>query len=296
MTDIKLGIDIGGTNIKFAVVNEDKIIRSCKIKTAITRENIVSDIVAKYNELKTEFNIVSVGAGVAGGVSNDILDTTNLPFTGYNLKAELVKYMEGFTEVENDANCAAIAETKYGNVSDCKNLVLMTLGTGVGGGVVLDGNIYRGYTGCGGEIGHMIVQAVGGRKCPCGQTGCLEQYASASALVKSAKIACMENPDSFLYKQYIKKEEQFSGEDIFIALENECNVAKKVFNEYLCYLAAGVDSVVNAFNPEAVVLAGGITVQGEKLLNPLKEKLCSKIRIEISELQGDAGALGATML
>ena len=291
----RLGIDVGGTQTKIAVVCEDRIIHKYSINTASVREEIIADIIEEYNKMKEEYDVSSVGICIAGSVVDDLVDTSNLPFHNYNLKAELKERIPCLAGIENDANAAALAEAKYGLCESRKSLVLMTLGTGIGGGIILDGKLRSGRTGCFGEIGHMIVQAVGGEKCVCGQSGCLERYASTSALIRNAQKACLENKESILYEKYALNG-SLSGQDIFQAMDEGCPIAKKVFDNYTDYLAAGIDSVVNAYDPDAFVLTGGITGQGEKLLAPLKAKLNSKIEIRISKLQGDAGALGATLL
>lgn len=173
--------------------------------------------------------------------------------------------------------------------------MLVTLGTGIGGGIIMDGQICRSNNNMG-EIGHMIIQADNGKECPCGQSGCWERYCSMTALMESAEEYALANQDSILYNMYAENGNKLGGKLIFDALEKNCPVANEVFDKFLNYLVCGINSLYNIFGPDAIVLAGGVTVQGEKLLDPLKKKLKKDIRIEISVLQGDAGCLGAAML
>ena len=196
--------------------------------------------------------------------------------------------------IDNDANCAALGEIMFGATTDCDNIILVTLGTGVGGGIIMGRQISHGKNSLG-ELGHIVIQTDNGRPCPCGLNGCWEQYASISALIRDSKQAAEENPDSILASVY-KENGKLNGKLIFEAIDAGCEVALKVFDKYLYYLASGINSLVNIFGPDAIVLAGGITNVGDRLLVPLKEKLATDVRIEISSLQNDAGSLGAAML
>lgn len=290
-----LGVDIGGTNIKFAVVDDGDVVYKSIIKTADTCEKIVDDIVKKFERLKKNYHIKTVGIGTPGIIKNGKVTAINLPFDETPLAKLIKKRIDLPVNVDNDANCAALGEVTFGSAVDCDNIVLVTLGTGVGGGIVMDKRICRGKNSMG-EIGHIVVQTEGGLPCPCGLSGCWEQYASATALIREATNAAKSNPDSVLAKLYEGNFEEMTGELIFDALDSGCPVAKEVFDQYIKYLAVGIRSIVNVFGPDAIVLAGGITKQGEKLINPLKQLLPADIRIEISNLQSDAGALGAAVL
>ena len=290
-----LGVDIGGTNIKFAVVDDGDVVYKSIIKTADTCEKIVDDIVKKFERLKKNYHIKTVGIGTPGIIKNGKVTAINLPFDETPLAKLIKKRIDLPVNLDNDANCAALGEVTFGSAVDCDNIVLVTLGTGVGGGIVMDKRICRGKNSMG-EIGHIVVQTEGGLPCPCGLSGCWEQYASATALIREATVAAKSNPDSVLAKLYEGNFEEMTGELIFDALDSGCPVAKEVFDQYIKYLAVGIRSIVNVFGPDAIVLAGGITKQGEKLINPLKQLLPADIRIEISNLQSDAGALGAAVL
>lgn len=172
--------------------------------------------------------------------------------------------------------------------------MLVTLGTGIGGNVITDGQVNLNNKS--GEFGHIIIRAENGRKCRCGQSGCWERYCSMSALSEDAEKAAFSNKDSILYALCAENQNKLNGELIFKAMEKGCKVANEVFDNFLDYLACGISNIYNIFAPDAIVLAGGVTVQGEKLLVPLKKKIKKDIRIEISALSGYAGAMGAAML
>ncbi len=291
----RLGVDIGGTNIKFAVVDKGEVKYRHSIPTPDNCEKIISDISEIITDIIGEYNVKNVGIGTPGIIKEGLVSSANLPFGNTPLE-KLISEKTGISVcVDNDANCAALGEINFGNVKDCRNIVLVTLGTGIGGGIIMDGQICRSNNNMG-EIGHMIIQAENGRKCPCGQSGCWERYCSITALIAIAEEYALANKDSILYNMYAENGNKLNGEMIFDALDKGCTAANKVFDDFLNYLACGIQNLFNIFGPDAIVLAGGVTVQGEKLLNPLKRKLKKDIRVEISALQGDAGSLGAAML
>ncbi len=294
-TGARLGIDIGGMNIKYAVVDKDKVIYKNKIETPKTESEIIDTLVNIYDNMKAKFDVKTLGIGTPGIIKNGEVTAVNLPFKKTPLKKLLKKRINLPIVIDNDANCAALGEVEYGTATDCDNIVLIVIGTGIGGGVIMNRQICRGKYSMG-EIGHIIIEATNGIPCPCGQNGCWEQYVSARALMQYAEEKARENKDSLLYEIYTENGNQLDGEKIFEAIDKNCPVAKAVFDRYLNYFAAGINSIVNVFGTDAIILAGGITAQGDNLLKPLKEKLNTNVRIEISTLQNDAGALGAAML
>lgn len=291
----RLGVDIGGTNIKFAVVDEGTVKYKCSIPTADTCEKIISDVSLEIKRIIGEYNIKNVGIGTPGIIKEGLVTCANLPFDKTPLENLISERIGISVCVDNDANCAALGEITLGSAKDCRNIVLVTLGTGIGGGIIMDGQICRSNNNMG-EIGHMIIQSENGRKCPCGQSGCWERYCSMSALIDDAEKYAVENTDSILYNMYAENGNKLSGKIIFDAVEKGCPTANKVFGKFLDYLACGIQNLFNVFGPDAIVLAGGVTAQGDKLLKPLMKKIKKDIRIEISTLQGDAGSLGAAML
>lgn len=293
-TGARLGVDIGGTNIKFAVIDKGNVLHRDIIDTNDTCDGIISDIVDKATELRKKYNIKTIGIGTPGLIKNGYVSAVNIPFKETPLKKLLSAKIDLPISIDNDANCAALGEIEFGSASDCENIVLVTIGTGVGGGIIMNRQICRGNNSMG-EIGHIIIQADDGRPCPCGLNGCWEQYASITALINDAETAAKATPDSIL-GNLLQKNGNLNGELIFEALDKNCPVAKTVFDKYLDYLAAGINSIANVFGPDAIILAGGITQQGDKLLKPLCEKIALDIRIEISSLQSNAGSYGAAML
>ena len=290
----RLGVDIGGTDIKFAVVDKKEVKFTDKIKTPENADGIVNAICDKINEIKDEYKIKNVGIGTPDEIKNGLIYASNLPFKGYPLEKAVSDKIDLFVTVDNDANCAALGEIIFGSTNDCDNLVLVTLGTGIGGGIIMNRQICHTKNNMG-EIGHFIIKPENGRKCPCGQEGCWEQYCSSNALVKDVGEAAKQNKDSIIYKLMTEKG-TLNGEIIFEALDMGCEVTKVVYKKYIFYLARGIESLANIFGPDCIVLAGGVTLQGDKLLAPLKAELKKDIRVEISTLQRNAGALGAAML
>lgn len=289
----RLGVDIGGTDIKFAVVNGDKIIYKHCISTPDTVGGIVSAIADVCNTLKQSHGIVSVGVGTPGIIKDGRVTAVNLAFEDTPLKALLSDATNLPVIVDNDANCAALGEVRFGSAKHCNNIVLLTLGTGVGGGIVVNRQICRDHRS---ELGHMIIFADGGLPCPCGQSGCLEQYASVTALCRNAVAAARQHKGSLLHQRYTD-DGKINGRNFFAVLHEGCPVARQVLDSYLRYLAVGIKSLINIFGSDAIILAGGITNEGDALLAPLKSLIGpTDVEILISSLQNDAGALGAAAL
>lgn len=291
----KLGIDVGGTDVKFAVIDNNAIVYRSKIpanKESV--DAILNEICDECKKIAKEYPYSSVGVGVPGIVYDGLLTTINLPFKNTPVAKEMEARIGMPVAVDNDANCAALGEVLGGGGKEYRNAVLITLGTGVGGGVIANGEILRGR-GCAGELGHIIIQSENGRKCTCGQTGCLEQYASAKALVRQATEAAGEHPDSMLAQLY-RENDELNGKLFFDALHKNCPVAEAVFDKYLDWLCVGIKSFQMIFDPEVILLAGGITKQGDNFLKPLKAKLSEGINVKIATLQNDAGVFGAANL
>lgn len=289
----RLGVDIGGTDIKFAVVSGEQIIYKNCISTPDSTDEIVAIIASEANRLKNSHGITSVGVGTPGIIKNGRVTAVNLDFEDTPLEQLLGDATSLPVMVDNDANCAALGEVEFGTAKHCDNIVLLTLGTGVGGGIILNRQICRDHRS---ELGHMIIFADGGLPCPCGQSGCLEQYASVSALSRNAVAAARQHKGSLLNQRYLA-DGKINGRNFFAVLHGGCPVARQVLDSYLRYLAVGVKSLINIFGPDAIILAGGITNEGDALLAPLKTLIGpTDVEILISSLQNDAGALGAAAL
>ena len=290
-----IGVDIGGTEIKFGVLNSDnELVYKDQIPTDVSsEEKLISDIAEKCHEIMDKFCITGIGVGTPGIIENGLVSAANLPFDKTPLAKKLKAAIGRSVKVANDANCAALGESICGAGQDTKNLVMVSLGTGIGGGLIMDSKIYQG-SGAAGEIGHICIE-VGGKDCPCGEKGCWEQYASAKALVNSATDAAEKNKESILYKKYQEKG-KMSGRVFFDAISEGCELSKEVLDGYLTYLAEGIRSIIFVFAPDMIVLAGGISNAGDMLLKPLGDKLNSDVPIVISKLKSDAGTIGAALL
>lgn len=291
---VRLGIDMGGTLTKFLVLdNGEKRYEESVPTPNDSCENIIRMIVEKYKILNESFNIERIGIGVPGVVKNGEVFADNLPIKNAPMLELLKNRINIPIMIDNDANCAALAEASLGTTR-CKNLVMVTIGTGIGGGIVLDGKIRQGRGGMG-EICHMSIEATEGELCSCGHRGCWESYAATTALIKSAERAAKTQPDSYLFELYCQNG-MLNGILIFEALRAECPVAKDVFSKYLDRLAVGLKNIAYIFDPDVIVLAGGITKDGELFIDELRRRVNTDVPIEISALQSDAGAYGAAML
>ena len=307
-----VGIDLGGTNIASAVVDEfGNIYGRATRKTAMPRpyNEIFDDMALCAKEaalnsgIKWE-NIESVGIGCPGAINKETgyvdfsnnLDFYDVPITQYMENALGKKVY-----VENDANSAAWGEFVAGSGKDSESMILLTLGTGVGSGIILNGHLFRGAFGTGAELGHAVIIS-GGEECTCGRKGCLEAYASATALVNQAKIKAKENPDCEIMKICKGNIDYINGKTIFTAKDD---VAKDIIDTYLGYLSEGIVNIVNMFQPEIICLGGGVSGAGERILSPLKTAIKEKAfarfgkrhtTVKIASLGNDAGIIGAALL
>lgn len=291
---VRLGIDMGGTFTKFLILdNGEKRYEESVPTPNDSCDNIIRMIVEKYEILKESFNIERIGIGVPGVVKNGEVFADNLPIKNAPMLKLLKNCIEIPIVIDNDANCAALAEANLGTTK-YQNLVMVTIGTGIGGGIVLDGKIRQGRGGMG-EICHMSIEATEGDVCSCGHRGCWECYASATALIRRAERVAMDHPNSYLFDLYCQNE-MLNGILIFKALKAECPVARTVFSEYLDRLAVGLKNIAYIFDPDVIVLAGGITNDGKLFIDELRQRVNTNVPIVISALQSDAGAYGAAML
>ena len=289
---VRIGIDLGGTNIAMGLVDKyGRIIDKMSLPTNSERgiESICNDIasmcaeIAKRNNLSLK-DIESAGIGCPGTIDSAkgvVVYSNNIRMDNVPLKAILEEKLNICVHIENDANAASFGEY-FVNFKNAKSFVLITLGTGVGSGLVLDGKLYRGFNGAGFECGHMIIHP-NGKKCTCGNEGCLEVYASASALEKRGGDKC---------------------ENIFRKAQQGSEDAKKVLDKYIEDLALGVASVINVIQPQVLAIGGGLSNAGDALLLPLKEnvmkkdfnKHLKKTEIVTAKLLNDAGIIGAAMI
>lgn len=311
-----VGVDIGGTNLKAGLVDENGVLlatQKMKVASIADDDGLAWTVASLVQELAHTVNIsvsdvASVGVGVPGTVeirSGSINYTCNLPLRNVPLRKLFHRYLSIPLYIENDANCAALAEFLVGAGRDSKRFVTITLGTGVGAGIVHNGKIYHGANGMAGEVGHMVIQR-GGLPCPCGRHGCWEQYASATALKRMTAAALAAHPHSILAQVVAENEGRVSGQSAFIAARRGDPVGQQVCDEYVDYLACGVVNVVNIFQPDTLAIGGGVSNEAEEqLLLPVQQRVvresipCGRdrrTRIVKAELGNRAGIIGAALL
>jgi len=280
LSDLSIGIDVGGTKILGGVVDSTgKIIQTHRIDTPKAGgESLTSAIADVIKELAHQHNVEQIGISAAGFISSDretILATPNISgWNGVNLKQELFDRTGKRVVVENDANAAAWAEAKHGAGVGHKNMIMLTIGTGIGGGIVIDGALYRGAFGVAAEFGHLRV-VPDGHLCGCGARGCFEQYGSGNALVRHAKEAISAAPDAAhnLLARGDGTINGVTGKDITEAAHAGDNVAQAAFNTTGHWLGAGIASLISILDPSIVVIGGGVAEAGELLLAPTRESL-----------------------
>lgn len=306
-----LGIDLGGTFIKGGICNSyGEILVFDSLPTEVEGGNykIVENICMLARFLCEKINVsvkdcVGMGVGVPGMIDSytgEVVFAGNLGFENFKLRDELEKELKINVFIANDANVAALGEAKFGAGKDYRDSVLITLGTGVGGGIIINDKIFAGNRSAGAEIGHMII-SMNGNPCTCGLNGCFEAYASATALIKLTKEKMLKNKQSVLWKIGIDK---IDGASAF-KYEDVDDTAKEVVEYYLDCLAVGIVNVANVFRPQAILLGGGISNEGDNLIIPLRERLNKMIfagdkgpmvELKTASLKNKAGLLGACAL
>ena len=312
---LRIGIDLGGTNIVAAVVNDEyEMVGKSKTPTATPRsaDEIFDDIAKVCKEAMAQAgvtikDIFSVGIGTPGTVNKEgvIEFANNLGFVNVPAKEMLIERL-GIENVyvDNDANCAALGEAQAGSGHGAKDFIAVTLGTGVGSGVIINGKIVAGVNNAGGECGHSVI-VVDGEPCTCGRKGCWEAYASATALINQTKAAMEKYPDSVMHELVKANGGKVDGRTAFDAMRRGDIAGIKVVDTYVKYVACGLINLVNIFQPETICIGGGICNEGETLLRPLRRyidserySVYSKIQSKIvkAELGNDAGIIGAALL
>ena len=301
-----IGVDVGGTKIAAAVVTtEGKILNEVRYPSSGPKERLLSSIARSVNEVRDGFEVGGVCLAVPGTVSteeNKIIDAPNLhAIEGIPLKDELEERTGLATAVENDANAAAWGEFRFGAGSEVSHLIFITLGTGVGGGVISHGVLLRGAQGAGGEMGHITIQATGPR-CGCGNHGCLEALASGTAIARRAREVASEKPDSALGRLAVER--AVLGEDVAELARQGDEAAISVLHETGVWLGIGLAGFVNIFNPEVITIGGGAARAGDLILDAARHEVHlramspSRDLVEIKEatLGAESGVLGAAAL
>lgn len=311
-----VGIDLGGTNIAVGILDENqKIILKGSTPTSVDRHysEIIRDMALLVLRLLDEAGLsvqdvpyIGIGSPGISDRENGILQySNNLKFNNVPMREEMQKTIQLPIYLENDANCAALAEGLVGAARDVEDSIMVTLGTGVGGGIILGGKIFTGFNGMAGEIGHTVVEQ-GGEKCTCGRDGCWEAYASATALIRQTRRAAQEDPDSAIHRLAQGNLGNINAKTAFDAMREGDATGIKVVNQYIRYLAEGIANMINIFQPAKIVLGGGVSKEGETLLKPLRAVVqeiayfgggdVPQTRIVRAETGNDAGIIGAGLL
>ena len=310
----RIGIDLGGTNIVAGVVDDEfRIVATAKCKTRIPRpaEEIVVDMArmakeAVQNAGLTMADIAYVGVGSPGTCNADtgiVEYSNNLQFEKLPLRDMLGGMLDKAVYIENDANAAALGEALAGAAKGAQSCVCITLGTGVGGGIIIDGKIYGGFNFAGAELGQTVIM-VDGELCTCGRFGCWEAYASATALINQTRRAMVNHPDSAMWS-IAEDLDKVNGRTAFDGMRAGDAVAAQVVDTYIKYIATGLINVINIFQPEVLCIGGGICKEGDTLLKPLAAHIereryskysSHQTRLCVATLGNDAGIIGAAFL
>ncbi|MDE6189528.1 MAG: ROK family protein [Clostridia bacterium] len=306
------GVDIGGKNVKMGIVDDfGKIVSSMEYKTERERGydaillELIENVKSLCNEAGFDFEeLIGIGIGVPGIVNSRaglVMSCSNLNWMGVDLANDVTNLTGKVCKVCNDANCAALGEQRFGSGRNYKNLVFITLGTGIGSGIIIDGKLFEGLGCAGAEAGHMGIQ-VDGEKCACGNKGCWESFVSTAALIEQTRAAVVKYPDSLL-AQVCK--DGISGKSAFTAAREGDAVAKGVIAKYVDYVTYGIIGLTNILHPQAFVLGGGISNEGAALVLPIKKKLNEYIDnngfypyvdVVSASLGNKAGFMGAAAL
>ncbi|MDF2877745.1 MAG: glucokinase [Clostridia bacterium] len=308
-----IGVDLGGTNIVVGLVDEEgHIIKSHNRPTLKERsiEEIFDDIIEMSQLLIKEFalnsdNLKGIGIGSPGIVDSKngiIVYANNLKIKDFDAVTYISSRVGYKVCVANDADCAALGEVVAGAAKGCSDAIIFTLGTGVGGGIIINGKIFSGYFPGGAEMGHQIIVR-DGKLCSCGNKGCLESYASATGLINMASEKAAEHKESALYQLVQGDMSKMNAKIPFDAAKAGDQTAIEVIEDYIAYLAIGVGNAINVFKPQAILIGGGVSKQEDNLIIPLTAKVKENIfggdfktQIKTAKLGNDAGLIGAAML
>ena len=315
----RIGIDLGGTNIAAGIVNDKyEIICKASVPTGAERasEAIADDMVALCHKVCNDAGIdpseiASVGIAAPGIANHDdgvIEYSCNLPFVQFPICAYIKeRFPAPLVFVENDANAAAWGEVVAGAAQGTKDSIMITLGTGVGGGIIIDGKVISGFNYAGAELGHMVI-SVDGAPCGCGRKGCWEAYSSATALIRMTQEkldACEAEGRATLMTDMVAKKGKVSGRTAFDAMRAGDAAAKEVVDMYLHYLAQGLVNIINIFQPEVLTIGGGVSGEGDSLIEALMPEIRAEVYglgivkatdIRIAALRNDAGIIGGALL
>lgn len=308
-----VGVDIGGMSIKIGIVNgEGKILHSSTIVTEkITPElqikktaNAIEELLKNSKIEKSD--IKGVGVGCPGAITKEgmVRSSSNLKWTYFPLKDLLEGHLGLPVRVANDADAAALGEFIFGEGKRFNNIVMLTLGTGVGGGIILNRKLYEGTNGVVAELGHISLR-LGGHRCGCGRRGCYEQYASATALIRQTKQAMNKDKNSLTWQLVGGDINKVDGKTAFLAAKAGDKTGKKIVEKYVSYIAEGLLDYCNVFRPDAFILGGGISKEGRYLTDKIVKYLdmmdygypgSPRAEVLTASLKNDAGIIGAASL
>ena len=311
----RVGIDLGGTNIKAGIVNrKNEILVQKSVPTRVERNytEIIQDMAEMIAGMCQKIGIsqneiVGIGIGSPGTIDTQkgvVLYSNNFNWENVPVVQEFSRYHQCKIAISNDANCAALGEVKAGAAREYDNAILLTLGTGVGGGIILNGKVFDGAHAGGAELGHANL-ILGGEPCTCGRKGCIEAYVSATALIRDAKRAAMQYPESILNQLCGGKLDAMDGKMPFDAAAQGDEAAQQVIHNYIMYLGETITDYVNIFRPDIILLSGGVCNQKEKLTDPINEYIKDKCfggaatyipEVVCATLGNNAGIIGASCL
>jgi glucokinase len=310
-----IGIDLGGTNIAEGIVDDNmNIVAKGSVPTKLPRsaEAIIGDMAELAENLlkkasipMSEIKWVGVGApGTANSETGIIEYSNNLNFENVPIVSMMEEKLGKTVYIENDANAAAYGEFRAGAAKGVNSAVIITLGTGIGGGIILDGKILHGFNFAGAELGHIVI-VNGGRECTCGRRGCWEAYASATGLANLTKESMMKHKDSDMWEITNGDIDSVNGKTAFDAMRDGDTAGIEVVNLYITYLACGLTNIINIFQPEMLCIGGGICKEGDGLVKPLEKIICKErysrfakrqTKLCVAKLGNDAGIIGAALI
>ena len=305
-----IGIDLGGMSAKAALLSgaklegKSRVVTSADVsaeKTTFALAELAVQTAEKAGKSMGDVQAIGIGApGVIDSADGVIVSWTNFGWKHIPLGALVEKYTGKKTFVLNDANAAALGEAKFGAGKEYSDSVLVTLGTGVDSGIMIGGKLFEGFRSAGAELGHTVIR-VGGEQCSCGRRGCFERYASASALIRLTQEGMRLDRGSAMWR-FAHTPEEADGRTVFLAMKEGDPAAQRVFDDYIEGLGEGILNIVNTFRPQAIILGGGISAEGETLLEPLRRYVFPRLYVSVdyaplsivcASLGNDAGLYGA---
>ena len=311
---VRIGIDVGGTGIQFGAIDESMNIlaeKSIPTTTSVSFSEqvarIADAVVATASAAgfsADQIDRIGVGIpGISDPVTGDIVKCPNMGWFHVPFRQEFMKHLSVPLYIENDANVAALAESAAGVSAGTSSSVFITIGTGIGSGIILNGRIWNGFHGIGGELGHVIF-GLNGVPCTCGNRGCLERYCSATALIRMGREAVALQPDSLILRSVGNDLTRIEARTVIDAARENDPVAVEVYGQWISQLAQAIAGVVNLIDPEVIVLGGGVSKAGDFLLNPLRSEFRKYVLysdqplpdLRIAVLGSKAGIIGASML